>query len=233
MLFIARWEASSAKQREDETLYEFKLRVRNYSVKHIQQDPQTLDEAFAIAKSTATLRNGLGADRKTRRIEVEDGEHWLRGMQLPDEDRSRLRRLETANQEQSKQIQKLQSTIESFISRQPATTPNRGCFRCGDLNHFEKIVLDLHLLGAWIQGHLHLDQAIILQIWGDTSNLITHIQINTPKIKHNTLTRVDTGTLHLGIIYHQQETSSAELGHHNHLKGWGTDPPHLRIHQYA
>ena len=167
MPFIARWEASSAKQREDETLYEFKLRVqellrkaypnaahlasdmgreiflRGLSDKNItlavyQQDPQTLDEAFAIAKSTATLRKGLGVDRKTRRIEVEDEEHWLRGMQLPDEDRSRLRRLETANQEQSKQIQKLQSTTESFISRQSASTPNRGCFRCGDINHFQK-----------------------------------------------------------------------------------------------
>ena len=166
--FIVRWEAMGAKQKEDESLYTFKLRVqellrkaypqdeqvptamgieiflrglldKNVTFSVYQRDPKTLDEAFLIAKSIATLRKGLGVERaRSRGLGLQDvGEDMpalFRTIQRPDEDQGRVERLEKAHSEQERQISLLQGQIKSLLQRN--TSPERGCFRCGDPKHF-------------------------------------------------------------------------------------------------
>lgn len=89
----SRWEAMNLKQREDESLYEYKLRVQDLlrraysnpktestigveiflrgmtdktaSLAVVQKKPKSIDKAYTMAKSMIALSKGLGADKKS------------------------------------------------------------------------------------------------------------------------------------------------------------------------
>ena len=152
---VTRWEALGARQRGDETLYEFKMRVdelvmrayenpddsigveiflkglpdQDMAFMAFQQKPKTLNEAYQSVKSMSALRKGLGAARRTTRsMYAEDS---------VEEDSKVLRAVREMTTAMSAAIQQASGQWESRKQPLQRTSPNRGCFNCGHPGHFK------------------------------------------------------------------------------------------------
>ena len=158
---ILRWEAMGAKQREDETLYEYKLRLqdllrkaypdsdapetlsteiflrglpdKNITFLVYQQTPENLEEAYQMANSLITLRKGLGVEKKTRSVGFDVTEGESPSVRFGrNESGNRLQVIET-------ELRNLRSDLSALLKAQRSQSPSRGggcCHRCGDPSHF-------------------------------------------------------------------------------------------------